>query len=95
MARAERELTELQRRKMQYNKMAEASEARFVEGCAQRQIEPCARFEIREKLLRSLSQLHDLNHRVAQKLQSVKMRQADSPLAASTANTWFSPETAK
>ena len=60
IGRAERELTELQRRQTEYVRMAEASQVRYAEGCTKKRIPEGERHQIRQQLRSSLCQLRPL-----------------------------------
>ena len=60
IARAERELAELQRRQTEYVRMAEASQVRYAEACTKKRIAEGERHRIREQLRSSMCQLRPL-----------------------------------
>ena len=65
LGRAERELSELQRRQADFVGMAEASRARYATACAKKQLGECERDNIRAELRASLGQLRPMYDRVA------------------------------
>ena len=76
VSRAEKELSELQRREAEYLRLAEAAQKRFEEACAKRKIGVCGRAEVRERLQLSLSQLRPLHLRAAALCQGEKVAAA-------------------
>ena len=71
MTRAERELAELQRRQAEYVRLAEASQARFVQACSHKKISASAEDSagLSDELRLSLSQLRPLYEAVARRVQ--------------------------
>ena len=76
VSRAEKELSELQRREAEYLRLAEAAQKRFEEACTKRKIGVCGRAEVRERLQLSLSQLRPLHLRAAALCQGEKVAAA-------------------